>query len=138
VYFSTAVFSAIPEDKMAKQRRASLSEEDRKLIREKTNGHCHICGGQLGEKWDADHVVPHGLGGTGTFDNYLPACMDCNGLRWFYDPEQFKKILQLGVYADAEIRHKTSLGAELSLLVQRRTAQNAKRRTERKTALSGK
>jgi 5-methylcytosine-specific restriction endonuclease McrA len=112
---------------MNNQRRASLSTGERLLVRRKTNGHCHICGGNLGKKWTADHVVPHGLGGKGSVNNYLPACRVCNGLRWFYEPEEIRKILQLGVYGSAEIRKGTPLGKSLQGLYERRVKQNKHR-----------
>ena len=112
---------------MEKSRRSSLSAGARQFIRWKTNGHCHICGGPLGKKWTADHVVPYAHGGVSSIDNYLPACKVCNGLRWSYRPAQIRRILELGIYAKREIHNGTPLGKELESLYKRRRKQNRKR-----------
>ncbi len=32
--------------------------------------------------WEADHVIQRGKGGYNGIANYLPACTECNRLRW--------------------------------------------------------
>jgi len=49
-------------------------------------------------------------------ENFLPACQVCNRLRWHYRPDEIKEILQIGIYARTEIRHKTELGKEIGRL----------------------
>lgn len=112
---------------MRKPKRTSLSIYARQIVRWKTGGHCHICGGFLGKDWTADHIVPHMHGGKGSVDNFLPACGVCNRLRWKYDPKEIRNILELGVYAQAEIRNKTKLGAQMKKLQKRRVDQKRKR-----------
>src|SRR4051812_21717334 len=109
-------------------KRRTLSRPKRDEIHAKTAGHCHICGGALGSKWAADHVVPHAAGGDHAVANYLPACSVCNGLRWYYTPEQIREILVLGICARAEMRRKTPLGGSIAVLVNRRKASNERRR----------
>ncbi len=113
-------------------RRRALSEADRAVIRAKTKGCCHICGGRLGERWVADHVVAHAGGGEPSLDNLLPACRVCNGLRWHWTATKIRKILQLGIYANREIRNLTPLGKELQALYRRRTAENQRRQGRRR------
>ena len=101
------------------KRKASLTPRQRARIRKKTGGKCHVCGGALGSDWQADHVVPHHLGGARVEDNYLPACRRCNRLRWAYRPEVLQLILRFGVIAKQQIRHDTELGRQLLRLAKR-------------------
>jgi len=108
-----------------KQRRRSLSASQRELVKEKTNGRCHICGGGLKDNdWTADHVLHRARGGKHAVDNYLPACSTCNRLRWKYRPKAVREILEIGIYAKAEIRHGMRLGRTLKELRDRRRLQN--------------
>jgi 5-methylcytosine-specific restriction endonuclease McrA len=93
-----------------KKRRKSLTPSERKIIRAKTAGRCHVCGGSLGRKWAADHVLARCRDGNDETDNFLPACNSCNRLRWHYKPGRLRKILALGVYMAKEMRDRTELG----------------------------
>jgi 5-methylcytosine-specific restriction endonuclease McrA len=106
--------------------RRPLTRGDRVLIRAKTDGKCHVCGGPAGRRWQADHVVPHSSGGRQSLSNYLPICRECNRLRWFHAPKVIRLILRLGLYAKNEIRHETKLGHDLIAVL------NARMRTSRK------
>ena len=72
---------AKPPRRRSPGRGHSLTRKQRERVRAKTGGTCHVCGGTLGSDWQADHVVPHHLGGAHVEDNYLPACRVCNRLR---------------------------------------------------------
>lgn len=64
---------------------AKLTKAQRAELREKFGGRCAYCGGELGDKWHADHVKP-----VIRFDgkmlhqerdeiaNLVPACHPCN------------------------------------------------------------
>ena len=52
--------------------RIAPSKRQREMIRQKTGGLCHICGGPLGERWVADHVKPVAKGGASS-----PTITDC-------------------------------------------------------------
>ena len=54
----------------------------------KTNDRCHLCGGEVLTRWQADHVLAHAVGGTHQIDNYLLAHALCNKYRR-YSPEEF-------------------------------------------------
>lgn len=108
--------------------RASLTTAERKAVFKKTGGTCHVCGGRVGVRWQADHVVPHKLGGQAKVENYLPICKECNRLRWSHAPEVIRLIMRLGTYAKNEIRHETELGEQLLSLVLKRLHGNRKRR----------
>jgi len=114
--------------------RTRLCQKDRERIAHKTARTCHVCGGALGAKWQADHVVPHTLGGKATLDNYLPICKECNRLRWFYSPDVIRLIMRLGTYAKNEIRHRTTLGEELLSLTLKRLESSRNRRASGKMA----
>jgi len=82
------------------------------MILAKTAGRCHICGGELTEPWQADHVLAHSGGGVHAADNYLPAHAICNNYRWDYTADEFQELLKLGVWIRLQIEHKTPLGQQ--------------------------
>lgn len=48
-------------------RRRRISEREREKIFERAHGRCHWCGHKIDagrERWDLEHVIPLGLGGT--------------------------------------------------------------------------
>lgn len=92
--------------------RQALSRQQRQLILAKTDGRCHICGGVVSERWQADHVLAHSGGGGHVTDNYLPAHSVCNNYRWDYTADEFQEILKLGVWIRLEIERSTPLGVE--------------------------
>ena len=100
--------------KRLERRRRSLSTAEREQVRAKTAGLCHICGGMVDERWQADHILAHSGGGGSEADNYLAAHAMCNNYRWDYLPEEFQIILKLGVWARTQIERNTSLGRQLA------------------------
>ena len=97
-------------EKANKNRRVPLTSDERRIILEKTNGRCHLCGGNIKNSWDADHVLAHSGGGGHSVDNYLPAHSICNSYKWDYIPEEFQEILRIGVWAKTQIRNRTVVG----------------------------
>ena len=95
---------------MKSSKHKSLSPDVRKRILSKTGGRCHVCGGPLGPKWEADHIYPRARGGMDTESNYLPACGVCNATRWNRSSKVTRRILQLGMYLLPEIRSNSNLG----------------------------
>ena len=95
-------------------RRQLLSPAEREEVFRKTAGRCHICGGSINDKWQADHVFSHSAGGLHAADNYLPAHALCNNYRWDYSAEEFQSILKLGVWVRTEIEHKSLLGLKIA------------------------
>ena len=91
-------------------RRVALSKAEREAIRLKTDSRCHICGGQVLNNWQADHVLSRSGGGIHSVDNYLPAHRLCNNYRWDYLPEEFQEILKLGVWLRTQIEKETKVG----------------------------
>lgn len=93
--------------------RGRLSRSERAKIFAKTGGRCHFCGDFIsGDKWQADHLSAHSLGGPHSIDNYLPAHSSCNRYRWVYGPDEFLGILRLGVWLSTHIERKTILGKD--------------------------
>ena len=125
--------NSVVEVKMRKpeRRRHAPSSRSRAMIFEKTAGHCHVCGTNLkNEKWQADHVVLHNLGGSSNSDNYLPICRICNRLRWSYSPEMISCIFRVGIFAKQEIRHRTNLGIQIIEIVWKHMKSVKKRKTQ--------
>ncbi len=68
--------------------RRRLTEEERDLIYDSTDGHCHVCKKKLsfvnynrpGRRgaWHVDHSNPISKGGTSYLRNLRPACIECN------------------------------------------------------------
>ena len=108
--------------------RIAPSKRQREMIRQKTGGLCHICGGPLGERWVADHVKPVAKGGGSSIENFLPACRVCNRLKWHRNPEAVRHIMQLGIYCNKEIEHDSGLGREIDQMFQRKASNAEKRR----------
>jgi hypothetical protein len=93
------------------KRKYSLNKEARRIIHEKTDGRCHICGCDVPlSKFEADHVKMHSSGGTNNPNNFLPSCKTCNNYRWHYDADEIKWILKLGVWARWHILHESLIG----------------------------
>jgi hypothetical protein len=115
-------FSELRQDRNRRQsdRRAApvarraLRPKARATILSKTAGRCHICGGEVIDRWDADHVLAHSSGGGHAADNYLPAHRLCNNYRWDYSPEEFQWVLKLGVWARTHIEKGGPFGEELA------------------------
>jgi hypothetical protein len=109
-------------------KRQSLSLSERQAVLNKTAARCHICGGEIAGKWDADHVFSHAQGGPRTVDNYLPAHSLCNNYRWFYGTEEFQWILKLGVWFRTQIENDDDLALELAERFVRHEARRNRRR----------
>jgi hypothetical protein len=100
--------------KQLARRRRALSAAERQRVLAKTGGRCHICGGSVDERWQADHVLAHSGGGGTDADNYLAAHGLCNNYRWDYLPEEFQTILKLGVWARTQIERGSPLGHQIA------------------------
>jgi hypothetical protein len=94
-------------------RRQALSAKDRSAVLAKTAGRCHICGGEVIARWQADHVLAHAGGGQHAVDNYLAAHALCNNYRWDYGSEEFQWILKIGVWARGQMETNSPLGGAL-------------------------
>ncbi len=98
------------QTKRSGAKRKQLSPAQRQRIKDKTGGLCHLCGGPVGDAWQADHVLSHSGGGASTEDNYLSAHILCNNYRWHYTAEELQQILKLGVWVRTQIQKLTVVG----------------------------
>ena len=107
---------------------------------DKTSGHCHFCGDKVvlenyGKKrkpypngaWELDHVIQRKKGGASTADNYLPACKQCNHLRWHRSGSDLRRLILLGLVANDEIKADTELGRAVHAKLKNREAKNKQR-----------
>ena len=119
--------------------RARAERARQRAIFEKTDGHCHFCGDPLvfrkrgwssrpNGHWEIDHVVQRKKGGAAGRDNCLPACTNCNRLRWGRTGKGLREVLLMGVIAVQEMRRGSWLGKELEYLRERRLRENRLRR----------
>lgn len=103
------------KNKVKGAKRLALTGQQRKLVFEKTDGHCHICGLTLElTNFQADHVESHSAGGAHKENNYLPSCFTCNNYRWHYSSEEMQIILKLGVWAKAKVMNDPALGLDIA------------------------
>lgn len=77
------------------KKRSAISRDMRKAVYEKCQGHCAYCGKPISmEEMQVDHVDSHYRHqGKDEYDNYLPSCRDCNGLKSDYLLEEFRTVL---------------------------------------------
>lgn len=101
--------------KMLNRKRSSLTGEKRRLVLNKTDSRCHICGVELSiNNFQADHVKSHSSGGLHAENNYLPSCSTCNNYRWHYTSEEIQIILRLGVWAKTKMVNDPSFGLDIA------------------------
>lgn len=93
--------------------RSILTRSDREKILAKTDKKCHICGGEIKWKWEADHILSHSKWWTHDINNYLPAHPICNNYRRDYLSEEFQLIIKLGVWVRTQIEKSTELGKNI-------------------------
>ena len=93
--------------------RKLLTAAERASVLKKTDRRCHICGGEVASRWEADHVLAHSSGGLDSAENYLPAHTLCNNYKWDYDPEEFQWVLKIGVWARRQMLGGTFLGTDM-------------------------
>ena len=108
--------------------RKALSKAQRAIVLQKTDGRCHICGGEISGRWQADHVMAHSAGGEHVTENYLPAHATCNNYRWDYLPEEFELILKLGVWARTEVEQQTPAGRQIAQKFGQKESQRQRRK----------
>lgn len=94
-------------------KRRPLNKIERATVLRFTDSRCHICGGDIDGRWQADHVRAHSAGGKHALDNYLPAHSACNNYKWDYLPEEIELILKLGVWTKTQVERGTRVGREV-------------------------
>lgn len=79
-----------------------LTKIQRDEIKIKFGGFCSYCGELLGDKWQADHLIPIRRNGDGTclnpehdvIENLMPACAICNKNKHSFTLEFWRKQLE--------------------------------------------
>ncbi len=81
-------------------RRRSYSDEERKIIYNKSGGRCELCGQRLSpENMSLDHIVPLSMGGEDSMENLQAACFACNQFKSNNLPEDFMdRIIKIFLY----------------------------------------
>lgn len=64
--------------KPSKDARRRFTDKQRRMIVKRDKGICFYCGNVAGDDWEADHVLPHSLGGQTVIENGVCACRSCN------------------------------------------------------------
>ena len=116
-----------------------MHEDQLWAIFEKTGGYCHYCGDRLRfanrgwsanptGHWEVDHVVQKKKGGDSATDNCLPACTECNRLRWARTGSALRTLVRLGLLATEEIERGSPVGMHLSAMLKARLRANESRR----------
>ena len=84
----------------SKIKRKSYSDEQRKIIYNKSNGRCELCGQRLLlENMTLDHIVPLSLGGEDDMENLQATCFACNQFKSNILPEDFMdRIIKIFLY----------------------------------------
>jgi 5-methylcytosine-specific restriction endonuclease McrA len=109
-------------------KRQKLTVKERIQILRKTDSRCHICGGEIEDKWDADHILSHSKGGEHLVENYLPAHKTCNNYRWDYLSEEYQEIMKLGIMLRTEIEKNTTIGEKVADVFVSKESRRIKRR----------
>jgi len=118
-----------------------VREEQLWEIFQKTGGHCHHCGDRLRfdnrgwsanprGHWELDQVIQRKKGGDTGTENYLPACTECNRLRWARTGPALRRLVRLGLIATEEIERGSPVGLHLQAML-RRLLENETRRLEK-------
>ena len=83
-----------------RQNRKKFSQEQRKMIYEKADGRCQLCGRKIEFEYATlDHVIPLSQGGIDSLDNIQLACESCNRQKASYLPDQFiDRITEIFMY----------------------------------------
>ena len=71
----------------------SVTKEEIKKLKEKSNGICYYC--KERKKLSIDHVIPLKLGGKNEISNMVMACINCNSQKQAKDPIVYAKEIGL-------------------------------------------
>lgn len=72
-------------------------------IYDKTDGYCRYCSMKLSWRnyarigrrgaWEVDHGIPLSRGGSDSFRNLWPACIECNREKWDMTPDEYFRFV---------------------------------------------
>lgn len=83
-----------------KRKRKRYSKKVRKIIYEKANGRCELCGRRLlFQDMTLDHIVPLSMGGKNDMGNLQTLCFACNQFKSNILPDEFnQRITEIFLY----------------------------------------
>lgn len=83
-----------------KIKRKRYSAEQRKIIYQRANGRCKLCGRKIElNNFSLDHVIPLSMGGADSMSNLQASCRGCNFQKSYFLPDQFfDRISEIFVY----------------------------------------
>ena len=83
-----------------KIKRKNYSDEERKIIYNKSGGRCELCGQQiLLQNMTLDHIIPLSMGGKDDMENLQAACFACNQFKSNILPDDFMdRIIKIFLY----------------------------------------
>lgn len=84
----------------AKKKRKTYSKQERKIIYDKSNGRCELCGQRLSlENMTLDHIIPISMGGKDDMNNLQASCFACNQFKGNILPDDFMdRIIKIFLY----------------------------------------
>lgn len=96
--------------KEKKRKRKKFTKEERKIIYQKNDEICYLCGGNITlSSFEIEHRIPKSKGGTDDLNNLFPCCHCCNTIKHDIYPDDFeKKISQIFLYQMGK-RHEDKL-----------------------------
>lgn len=91
----------------AKVKRKTYSKDERKIVYNRSNGRCELCGQWLlFEDMTLDHIVPLSMGGEDSIENLQVTCYICNQIKSNILPDDFKdRIIKIFIY-QMDRKHK--------------------------------
>ena len=97
------------------QYKKSYSDEERKIIYNKSGGRCELCGQRLlFEEMTLDHIVPLSMGGEDSMENLQTACYACNQFKSNILPDDFMdRIIKIFLY---QTENKCSKDMKLKII----------------------
>lgn len=98
------------QPKSKRRKRHQYSADTRKLIYDKYDGRCQLCGKKLSlQEMTLDHIIPLAVGGVDDISNLWTACESCNQAKADSLPENFfDRICSIFTY-QMEIKYKNTL-----------------------------
>lgn len=84
----------------SKIKRKNYSDEERKIIYNKSGGRCELCGMRLSfMDMTLDHIIPLSMGGEDSMENLQTACYACNQFKSNILPDDFMdRIIKIFLY----------------------------------------
>ena len=83
-----------------KIKRKIYSDEERRIIYNKSGGRCELCGQRLlFENMTLDHIIPLSMGGKDSMENLQASCFACNQFKSNILPDDFMdRIIKIFLY----------------------------------------